>query len=298
MLKMNCPECNYDLSSLFSVNKISNKVKADKAILTCEDCNSKIKVDNKDNVQSLTLITEVKKGLKIGLYEPSVYIGEESKQEMYDRLFNAYQTKCMICDNTVGIHQSHLVRISTDIFPKREEEIHTFSPAHNPVIEYKTKYLPPVKEKGRICGKCLDLYSTIKQIEVLPDPKNIIRDGMRNVPYTGPIPKFEKPIVDPVPTDMNNIKGVWDDDVIEGFDFSVMVQKPDRRVNFRPRAEGEVERRKNREDRRKKIRFAVTVQSKPSHRVRDFREDKEPKEVKGFHRPNIERRRAFIKEGL
>lgn len=299
MIELQCPECSYDLTSQFEVNSKNGKVKPNRAILTCPDCLTKIKtlVDKDEQLLSLQPINRIIKPLPLGKIIESTYLGQESKQEMYERLFDQVEPIecCMVCQQRLNIFTALLVRVQTDIFPKIVNEISTFSPANKPVIELKTTYLPPVKEKGKMCQKCYDKLAYKGGIEILPEPRNMVRDGIRpnvvNVFAPSREPDFETP-KETTEYDLSKISGVWDEPIIEGFDFSR--RKDERRMGVSKEYHG-IERRKV--ERRKTLQFeiAVNVKGKPSHRVRDFREDKTPAEVKGFHRPNIERRAAFKK---
>lgn len=293
-MEFKCLECSHDLALLFSLNKKNGKYKSEKVIVTCPDCDTKMRFN--EDTQVLSLIPEKEsKGLPVGPIVEHVYIGQETQQEMYDRLFQANQTACMLCDHKVGLYQSYLIEMETNIFPKIVEIIPTFSPALNPVEEIRTKYLPPVKEKGRICETCYKRIDGMVSFKVLPDPVNMIRDGARNVAHTV-IPKFELPIrpEEPVETDLSLLPGIWDTPLIVGFNFDKKPDKIERRMNFtvatydrrKSNREVAVERRSG-QDRRKKL--LLTVRCNPSRRV-PHREDPTP-DIK--LNPTRERREAF-----
>jgi len=266
-----------------------------KMVVKCPDCDTKFRLKEEGSREIEPIPDKSRKAFPKGKEIETTGAVEDvsdyelqALKDLYAPKVNKHVTTCLLCEDEVSLYLSYLVKIQTKIFPKKEERFETLSPAGIIVEEIKITRLPPVKEKGRMCNKCFNSLPIIDftegRIELLSDPMNMTRDGLRNVKDV-PVIRYEQDIIEKEEPKYEPPPGaVKDEDIVLEFG----VKEQERFIAFVKGDQNKVVERKRRAYLLKPSRINVNLH--PSRRVRRINIPQFPKVE---FAPNKERRNAF-----
>lgn len=196
-----CPECSYNLTLQFypwlrpMVGKLPDKVNK---IQTCPECNTKVTKDVMEEVSAPLIIYKMDKPLRMtshpnGWLREDVVIATLTDEEVLKDLEDKGRAKCGLCSMIISMFLSYLVKLRNPAkYIKIIETIVETLPDGSQKIDKVEKFVPANPIKTRICQTCFNKFSVedyrkdergIANLEVLPDPKNMIRDGARHSVY-------------------------------------------------------------------------------------------------------------------